>query len=61
MPWPKAMVIVFSMPQCLGISGSADSGSSVRSRVSWPIERRKFWWPSMPTIMAIFAAPMFEE
>ena len=35
------MVIVLSSPQCLGTSGSALSGNSVRSRSSWPIFPQK--------------------
>ena len=55
------MVIVLSSPQCLGTSGSALSGNSVRSRSSWPIFLRNALWPSTPTISAMRAAPMFEE
>ena len=60
-PWPKAMVTVLSSPQCLGTIGSALSGSSVRSRSSWPIFFRNAWCPATPTASAMRAAPMFEE
>ena len=60
-PWPKAMVMVLRSDQCLGTSGSALSGNSVRNRSSWPIFLRKVLWPSTPTISASRAAPMFDE
>ena len=61
MPWPKAIVIVLSSLQCLGHSGSALSGSSVRKRSSWPIFFRKAWCASTPTISAMRAVPILEE
>ncbi len=53
--------MVFSSLQRLGTSGSALSGSSVRSRSSWPIFFRNAWWPVTPTISAMRAVPMLEE
>ena len=55
------MVMVFSSPQRAGTIGSAFSGSSVRSRSSWPIFFRKALCPSTPTASAMRAEPMFEE
>ena len=60
-PCPKAIVMVLSSPHRLGTIGSALSGNSVRSRSSWPIFFRKALCPSMPTAIAIRAAPMFDE
>ncbi len=60
-PWPKAMVMVLSSPQRLGTIGSALSGNSVRSRSSWPIFFRNALCASMPTAIAMRAAPMFDE
>ena len=53
--------MVLRSDQCLGTSGSALSGNSVRKRSSWPIFLKKALWPSTPTISASRAAPMFEE
>ena len=53
--------MVLSSPQRGGTIGSALSGSSVRSRSSWPILRRKALWPSTPMPSAILAVPMFDE
>ena len=60
-PWPNAMVTVFSSPQRLGTSGSALSGSSVRSRSSWPILRRNALWCSTPSVSAMRAVPILDE
>ena len=60
-PWPKAMVMVLSSPQRLGTIGSALSGSSVRSRSSWPSFLRNALCASTPIASAARAAPMFEE
>ena len=60
-PWPNAMVTVLSSPQRLGTIGSALSGSSVRSRSSWPILRRNALWCSTPSASAMRAVPMFDE
>ena len=60
-PWPKAIVMVFSSPHRLGTIGSALSGNSVRSRSSWPIFFRNALCASMPTAMAVRAAPIFDE
>ncbi len=61
MPWPNAMVTVFSSPQCLGTIGEALSGNSVRSRSSWPILRRNALCASTPCDSAMRAAPTLEE
>jgi hypothetical protein len=60
-PWPNAMVTVFNSPQRLGTIGSALSGSSVRSRSSWPTLRRNALCASTPTDSAMRAAPTFDE
>ena len=49
-PWPKAAVAVASLPQRLGSSGLALSGTSVVSRSNSPTRRRNSWWPSSPDI-----------
>ena len=60
-PWPKAMVIVLSSPQRFGTIGSALSGSSVRSRSSWPSFLRNALCASTPCDSATRAAPTFDE
>ena len=60
-PWPNAIVTVLSSPQRLGTSGSALSGSSVRSRSSCPIFLRNHLWCSMPRLSAMRAVPTLDE
>ena len=60
-PWPNAMVMVLSSPQRFGTSGSALSGSSVRSRSSWPILLQERLVVLDAEASAMRAVPMLEE
>ena len=53
--------MVLSSPQRFGTIGIALSGSSVRSRSSWPTFFRNALCASTPCPSAIFAAPTFDE